>query len=440
MAGRCAFLLQWLEPGQPVPSNIFPILVLNTLFGVPVDQIAWEMRYGVPSQKYREFVARHLLHKEAKQPLVDPFALDVDTDRLREIYVIREEVESETCQPGTMIVMGPQGSGKTTLFRELLGRLHDQCLIVGLPLTEVGVSVPEQELMEGKLSLLTPDILVRHIFNTYWENLLCDPKQRTEFVPQLRQDQSWMVRLRWFYQRFPPVCPEIPEEFELITWLNASPSREPFGPQIAPDYALRELIRLVTFAPPQQGRFGIPTPQPYVRVQILVDGAEYLSNNAMTRLIRDAQKLYNLYRVQLKIFFVSAWQELVEGMDCVREGRVRVYLLPHWNEQELRQVLYFRVMGWREGEPAEEREWTRYDWGDIPGLEISARPKFVETIVKSALRTYEIGDDLDAPVHALRLARGLVAACAGCWKEYGYVPPLDIDSIRELAHIYWKAN
>jgi hypothetical protein len=403
-----------------------------------MDQIARDMRYGLPNQAYLEFAARHLLQQRPERSLVDPFALQLPTEKVKDVYVTREVVENEINQPGTVIVMGAEGGGKTTLFESKLLTLSlGQSLVVGLPLTQVGVSVPEQELMDGKISLLTLEVLIRYIFNAYWENLVCSG-QHAEYLSQLRRNLGWMTRFRWFYQQFPPVHPVIPEEFELMTWLNASSVREPFSLHITPESTLRELVQLVTFAPPPRESIGVSIPRLYTHIQVLVDGAEYLSSKAITRLAQDAQQLYNLHLVRFNLFVVSTWQDLIETMACVQGGRARVYHLPQWNEKELRQLLYFRLKGWREGDPVEPPGRERYDWSDIPGLAVSAKPRFTETIIESALRTYSVEDIIDAPVHALRLARGLVAACAGCWKEQGYAPPLELDKITELADRYWQ--
>ena len=401
------------------------------------QKIAWDMYYGLPDQTYLEFIARYILQQRDDQPLVDPFALDVPADMNEDIYVERETVENEVVRSGTLIVLGPEGSGKTSLFRRLprLLTLRNRALIVQLSLDQIGASVPEQELMEGKISLLTAELLARYIFDAYWEDLIHAYDKRAQFLSQLRSNQWWMRMLRWFYHRYRPLYPEIPEEFELLVWLNTPLLSEPFNPN-APEDTLRELVRFVTF---QQEQYGASPSQPYARVQVLIDGTERPSNPAIIRLIQDAQKLYDLHLgiVQFKLFADSAWQGQVKTMDCVRQGRVPAYNLPQWREDELHQILHHRLTAWgRRG------EYTEYNWGNfIPArcLKPAARTGFVKTIVGGATRVYsEKENDLDAPIHVLRLARVLVAACAGCWGKYGCELPLNHDQIKALVNIYWK--
>jgi len=226
-----------------------------------------------------------------------------------------------------------------------------------------------------------------------------------------------------------------------MAWLGAPPPSE-LPDSCTPADTLRELIRFVAF---QQERYGAPLSQPYSQAHILVDGTECPSNLAINRLIQDAQRLYDLHldRVYFKLFADVTWQSQVETMECVRQGRVAVYRLPQWRAEELHRILHRRLIAWMPGEFADASIRTDYDWSKhIPDTHLTpaAKDRFVEAIVEGALRTYGEEDDLDAPIHALRLARGLVAACAGCWEEWGYVQPLSLNQIGELVDLYWKAG
>lgn len=415
-------------------------------------KIAWDMRYGLPNQKYLKFVTRYILQQEGEEQVVDPFSLDVPENMREGAYVVRQEVHQEINHLSSQIIIGPEGSGKTVLYRKLPDLLNSlQSLIVKLPLAEIGASIPEEELGEGKASLLTKEVLIRYIFNSYWDNLLRSATNRAKFLPHLRQDQQWMTKLQWFYQRYCPISPKILNEFELMAWLNAkaSPSIKLFAPDITTEDILRELAQFVTSSIPQQQRYGgTVLDQLYAQILLLIDGTESLSPKAVIRLVQDAQRLHSLSlnKIYLKLFADSTIQSQVENMDCVRQGRIAMYHLPGWTKEDLSELLQRRLETYGPG-----GEFARYDWGRLllDCLTPLARAKFVEIIVtrvtyaklkKEGITDNEEEADLVSPIHTLRLVRGLIAACAGCWIEQGFVPPLGVDQLKTLAEIYWQAE
>ena len=72
-------------------------------------------------------------------------------------------------------------------------------------------------------------------------------------------------------------------------------------------------------------------------------------------------------------------------------------------------------------------------------LKPTAKTQFIKTILRGALRADDKKDDVASPIHTLRLARALVAACAGCWAKQGFAPPLDENQLTTLVEIYWQA-
>ena len=299
--------------------------------------------------------------------------------------------------------------------------------------------------MTGGISLLTTEALIRYIFGAYWNNLFLNPIKFAKFYRHLRQDEWWRTNLRWFYRQQLSLLAEISGQFELMGWLNCPPQDGPRPPHRAPEDLLGELIRFVTFTAPQ-GFDPSLSAQPFAQIQILIDGTESLSAEAVKRLIVDAQRLYKLYpnQMQFKLFASSAWQSVIAGIDFVRQGRVAVYRLPAWNEQDLRRLLSARLKAFTPGEYRADDDGTGYEWGKLipeTHLERAAQTRLVEIIVQNAANPppeRQNKTDLDAPIHVLRLARSLVAACAGYWKQAGFKPPLTIRDIEMLTKIYWN--
>jgi len=80
------------------------------------------------------------------------------------------------------------------------------------------------------------------------------------------------------------------------------------------------------------------------------------------------------------------------------------------------------------------------DWaGQIPVkyLERPAKHEFIRIIIEGALRAYTQPTEFDAPIHTLNLARGLLAACAGCWSEH-FPPPLNAHQLQKIVDLYWE--
>jgi hypothetical protein len=481
-----------------------------------MDPITWEMRYGLPNREYAEFVALYLLPEGGILPSVDPFTLVVPASIADDVYVERQGVEDDLDRRDAQIVLGRKGSGKTTLFGRFSARLQ------ALPPNRILI-VPLSRLPLGdRVHLLDFDALSSAIFNAYWQDLLHNSSLRSLFLLQLRRNRQWMAQLRWFYHRYPPLHPDIPEEFELMAWLDAGSADQAFGARITAEEVLQALVDFVISSPPK-------TSPPYNHVQILIDDVEHFSDQAGARVIQGVQRLHHLGlgSVSFKLFADVRWREPLERLDCVQCGRVAVYLLPQWRDDELRQILCRRLTAWAPGEydgldepiashvqlarlrellvsyfdeaglralcfdlglnyedlsaqgrEDKARELVAYldrrdrvpdliavcerlcpdvrwravlglkrkgaecDWGRrIPASHLTrlAQERLIEVVVDGALRAYQCEDEWDAPVHALRLARALVAACAGCWAAQGYAPPLNADQLYTLVDLYWKS-
>jgi hypothetical protein len=503
-----------------------------------MNAISRDIRFHLPNHDYLKLVADYLLLRETGQPPIDPFALDVPGKRAEGVYVERQVVEKEIGQWDTQIAIGPEGTGKTTLFNRLPALSPRQTLVLRLSLAEMAASISEAPAKSDPIDSQLSALLVRRIFDAYWEELLQQGSVRAQYLGDLRRDKSWMDKLRWFFQNTLPVHPDIPSEFELAAWLKTVPPHEPFG-RLTAQATLTELVQWVTSAVPAQPQYGVRPPQPYVRVQVGVDQDEALSEETSLRLLQALRRLRALYPGQLgfKLFSDTSWGDMAQELSDVQQGRMRIYRLPRWRADELRRMLHFRLAGQKPGEyseslrptgevpetrahewlaahfneqelrtlcfklgidyddlvaqgrenkarelvtymarrsrldeliaaiqrerpetfgaatrtgrtdqvssPATGRPLTDYDWGrylTAAHLEAPAQSQLVDVIIQGALRAYDLGDDLDAPIHALRLARGLLAACAGCWADSGYAPPLSVAQLHELTDLYWKTT
>jgi len=381
------------------------------------------MWYGLPDQRYLEFVAQ-VLGKRGE--LIDPFSRDIGADA----YVSRSKLEAELSQPAHIIIVGFEGSGKTTLFNALLDRRDSRTLIVGLRLSEV-------ERSEGNC-YLSPQLLVSKIFDAYWEYLLYTPGNCARLLPVLRQDRQWMEKLRWFRENYPPLHLQVPD-FELAAWLGDAAS-DVFSPQVHPTSLLRELIRFITSPLPSQHQSD-ELSQHVNRIELLVDEIDQLPSQT-SQIIQETQRLCTMYpdRFHIKLFVDSRQENQIEEKlkDYTGRDRIKLYRLPKWDTKELEQILNTRLKMCFPGEVAE------LGWGElIPSdcLGYADRTKFTQILVDGALRVYDPGVAIasDAPIHVLRLAQGLITACAGCWEQFGYVPPLNVEQLDQLVGLYWES-
>lgn len=390
----------------------------------------WDFWYGLPNRRYLEFVGHFIIQVQGGGD-VDPFGVDLPDEFADATYVRRERVTDEIRRPSSRIVLGEAGIGKSAIFASLLRWAGESILSVGPHLRQVGATLPEPGILAGKASLLTLDLLAPHVFETYWEETICS--RRAKYLRRLRADRQWMELLRWFYRRYLTNHPKV-DDHELMAWLQAPTQAKPLHPQISQLHTIRELIRLITWNVSPDLFFGSREfLQAYTKVQVLLDGTEQLSPPAVRRLVTDAQNLYDLHLdgFQFKLFIDSTWEERVAKMDCVRQNRVNVVNVPRWSKSELRELLRRRILAFQSGgSTSSPKDLPEYDLGNLLADSGTLRSE-----ARNSLESLLINGAQGIPLHALCLARCVVAACAGCWPEE-FRPPLMAYDINRLVALY----
>ncbi len=406
-----------------------------------MDPIAWDIRYGLPNQKYIEYIDAVLLGTQKKHR--DPFS----TYGFSEMYVARSQGEAELTQSGNRIVLGRDGSGKTTaaqwLYKEILYSPQAsvyQMLAANFVLPQTGARVSDVDALDDEGYHWTLSRLIKLVFDSYWNHVLVEPLKRITYLPLLRKDREWMCKLNWFYNHYPPNSYQPFDDFELFTWLHSPLLYNPFSPHIEDQDILIELIRFITTVPFDPREFGRELRWPYQKVRIITDCAREMSFRRMDSFMQDIQKLCDLSlpKVEFTVFINSNVADLVSRLPGVQSGHVSVYRLPQWKDRELQDILDGRIVAC--GGEFRDYKGNITNWGSsLSGLNPADRYHFRRIVIDGALRAYEQTTEFDAPIHALKLARGLLAACAGCWPER-FPPPLDTNRLREIVNLYWEGE
>lgn len=409
------------------------------------EQITQMMRHGLPNHQYLEFVARYITLGQSTS-LVDPFAITVSSEHASDLIVDRSRLTNETSRASSQFILGLGGSGKTTVFEQLpdwLEAYSPHPLVVSLPIDRIGLFPSSAPAENNRIdSWLTMELLAQHIFDTLWEKQLRDP-EASSYEPQLLQNaaehKAYWERFRWFYHRYPPRYPGSERNFAMLAWLKMPP-KEVWNDALPAHEVLRQLVKLVTYNPTIETFGRVPKFRPYDSIFVLIDGTESLPPPALKRLLRDIQKLHASYieGLYFKVCLNSTWQPTVQKLECVREGRISIYQMPGWSSEELKDLLEQRLLL-----PFENAPWTEplQNWlKPVPAnsLDPDKRQEIAETINKHAIEASGL-DGLDAPIHVLRLARVVLAACAGCFIDL-FDPaiklPLSVDDIEKLCLQY----
>lgn len=412
------------EPNKPISSITPPSL--NDL------NIAQEMISGFPSRKYLELTKSISGWQEHSAPMTDPFACDVDTSRRNKNYVFRHDIEDDILSSGSFYIIGCEGSGKTTLVEALSVMQRNRNLVVIL-------SIDERVFESGTSPLALPSVIY-NIFNTFWNNLFLDVAQRKIYYSKLRINTRWRAGLHWFYTHFRPQIPDLPDEDELTAWLNSPPRMYFFSDEVTSKQVLCELVNLITGS-----TYNFPKNHvPYKEVVIMLDIHKDVSSNINLQILEDVQHIIglNVSNLMLKIFVDTSLESQIRSQRCVLRNRVHIIRMPRWSKELLTRLLARRILEFEDERSDQTLSRRLKNWGALLPLEPLAQANIVDLIVEGALRIYKKDSHeisrLDAPIHALRLARGLLSASAGCWVEYGFTPPLKLHQLQRLVEIYWQ--
>jgi hypothetical protein len=314
----------------------------------------------------------------------------------------------------------------------------------------------------SKLRLFRP--LAEHIFNAYWDTAFRNIKIRGQHLPMMRQDHDWMLQLHHFYQWLTPHQPRLNDEFELMMWLNCQqPDHRPMA-QLLPLELLQQLLLFITYQS-KQPTIRDPSGESFrvfSRVQVMVDELERLPLPVAESFLNDIQTCYflGIPRLYFKIFVDVSRDESISQQPWLRHGHLPVYHVPQWTSDDLKQLVTQRVVGClkvdnsnvalgnlthqtneRPGQTTQPEipVWLR----NIPGVCLTndGKAKLLSQVAEGARRVYEREtryDAVDAPVHALHLARFFITLCAERWYAEPQGPPLTPSDLGKFADVYWR--
>lgn len=178
--------------------------------------------------------------------------------------------------------------------------------------------------------------------------------------------------------------------------------------------------------------------KPYERIRVFVDGIDKLAPEIQSQLIAEALALSIAYP---ELYFTLSTTGIPTDCDS---ALCRPIILEQWSDQQLDELLALRV-----AVAANCAVEPGLDWPTVLHLDQELAPatkrNLSKTIVKGARRAYDFEDlfsDLeDAPVHALRLARGVLSACALRRGDQGgssEIQKLEPEEVETLIAAYWQ--
>ena len=415
--------------------------------------IGREMRFGSASRGYREYLEKKLYPREGMptKALADPFAIDLRreytavplvstaNDVADFSYVIRERVQQNVLQPGSRIIMGREGSGLTTLAQWINRNAAKTPYIDKIPYVDKMPYVDKTPYAEGAISILLelPDLasdedalkkqisfhwLASAIWRAFVQQYILDDGKwgriRPYFWPSddqnVAQAKSWRHTMLWWGRHWAGTADQ-----ELLAQLEDrldASATVPDGP-MSPWVELNRVCQLVHDAANFYG--SIPR-----CIRLIIDASGLAVDDLHNPDLKEnsiplLQSLTFLCQrgpadIQVLLMASISLQAWVLRLPIVCSGRLGIYEIEEWSEEELQSLLELRLALFR----PPEKQWL------TPIAHPVSHDSMLSQIIRGGLRAYntERAYTLDAPVHTLRIARGIL------------LPPADAGSRSSSLH------
>ncbi|MBN1878200.1 MAG: hypothetical protein JXA33_28535 [Anaerolineae bacterium] len=382
---------------------------------------------------------------------MDPFAINVPPDILNAAYIERPEIEEQIYKPGNRIIVGVKGSGKTSLWQRPRPTTKD---LSGRDVVFLRIS-PD---------ILTSDCLARHRWDKKKSKILIDSTEHLSeqsLIHLVHTIQEWHGKTSGLLDFIVFVTPQRKALIEGLGYVEQGTLAISDLPTWE-EPELRTLLgqRLAAWSIGFIDHESFRRPQKPCGIQnlpkfhsVLVNFNQFKSDAELRAVFVDSrialwrselpqasdtkarisQTIEYLWRCANKgeenglILFLNVLCDLIDPEDIRKRqlGKLIKDLELEWHAAsfvtEFHSPLDYAL------------NWAK----EIPNLaDDETRREFISIIIKGVLDAEPTQEDWDAPIHALNLTRGFIAACAGCWPRC-YPTPLGIDHLKSLVSIYW---
>lgn len=420
-----------------------------------MDPIARSIRYGFTDKEYKQYLDFiNGWPRVLQKVYMDPFAIHVPPDVLNTAYVERPEVEEQIYKPGNRVIVGAKGSGKTSLWQGPRPTIKD-------------LSGHNVVFLRIFPDILTSDCLARHRWDKKGVQSLRVLIDGTEHLSEPSLVQLIHTMQQWY--------DETPSLLNYIVFVNRERKTliEKLDDVKQGNLALYDLpawekseLRALLGQRLAAWSTGFIDHQSFKKPQ----RPSGIQNSPQIHRVLENFNQFN-DDAQLRAVFIDSriafeQSELPQAAD--KKARISQTIEYLWRRANTRDenglILFLYVLSdlvdpedIRKQQVAEiirdlESQWHpslsttgistpieyTLNWAsEMPNLaDDDTRRDFITTIITGVLDVAPTQGDWDAPIHTLNLARGFIAACAGCWPRR-FPPPLDIGHLNSLVSIYW---